>query len=80
MFSPKPNPRVLEALQSSDAVIYGIGSLYTSIAPLLILPGIGEAVSLPWNGWFLSHITTTPWRRRWCIEEEEGVLPGRTPA
>ena len=42
---PAPNPKVLEVLKSADAVIYSIGSLYTSIAPSLILQGVGAAIS-----------------------------------
>ena len=42
---PAPNPRVLAALGSAEAVVYGMGSLYTSIAPSLILEGVGEAVA-----------------------------------
>lgn len=42
---PAPNPRVLAALRNAEAVVYGMGSLYTSIAPSLILEGVGEAVA-----------------------------------
>ena len=42
---PAPNPRVLAALASAEAVVYGMGSLFTSIAPSLILEGVGEAVA-----------------------------------
>lgn len=42
---PPANPRVLEALRSSQAIIYSIGSLYTSIIPSLILRGVGKAIS-----------------------------------
>ncbi|KAL1875604.1 hypothetical protein Plec18167_005540 [Paecilomyces lecythidis] len=41
---PPANPRVLEALRDSQAIIYSIGSLYTSIIPTLILRGVGEAI------------------------------------
>jgi hypothetical protein len=34
---PAPNPAVLTSLSSASAVIYSIGSLYTSILPCLIL-------------------------------------------
>jgi len=43
--SPLPNPQVLTQLSSADAVIYGMGSLYTSIAPSLVLAGMGEAIA-----------------------------------
>ncbi|KAK2744363.1 Serine/threonine-protein kinase tel1 [Myotisia sp. PD_48] len=42
---PPANPRVLEALRSSQAIIYSIGSLYTSLIPSLILRGVGHAIS-----------------------------------
>ncbi|CAL8574120.1 hypothetical protein XPA_000093 [Xanthoria parietina] len=42
---PSPNPKAVAAIQASDAVIYSIGSLYTSLAPSLILQGIGAAIA-----------------------------------
>lgn len=42
--APAANPRTLAALARADAVVYGMGSLYTSIAPCCVLPGVGEAV------------------------------------
>ncbi|KAK0636326.1 hypothetical protein B0T17DRAFT_613072 [Bombardia bombarda] len=45
--SPKANPKVLEAMKSSAAVVYSIGSLYTSIIPSLVLQGVGEAITAP---------------------------------
>jgi 2-phospho-L-lactate transferase/gluconeogenesis factor (CofD/UPF0052 family) len=32
-------------LKKAGAVVYGIGSIYTSIAPSLILRGVGEAIA-----------------------------------
>ena len=43
--SPPANPRALAALRAADAVVYGMGSLYTSVLPALILEGVGEAVA-----------------------------------
>lgn len=43
--APDPNPRVLSELSRADAVVFGMGSLFTSIAPSLILRGVGEAVA-----------------------------------
>lgn len=40
----KPLPEVLKAIKSADAVILGPGSLYTSVLPNLLLPGIIRAV------------------------------------
>lgn len=41
---PSPNPNAVSAIRAADAVIYSIGSLYTSLAPILVLTGVGEAV------------------------------------
>jgi cathepsin L len=42
---PRVNPAVLARLQSADAVVYGVGSLWSSICPSLIPAGVGEAVA-----------------------------------
>ncbi|KAL5115536.1 hypothetical protein ACEQ8H_006599 [Pleosporales sp. CAS-2024a] len=41
------NPIVLSALHDAQAIVYSIGSLYTSIVPSLILKGIGSAIDNP---------------------------------
>ncbi|KAJ5160096.1 uncharacterized protein N7482_007100 [Penicillium canariense] len=41
---PPANPRVLEALSDAQAIIYSIGSLYTSIIPAIILRGVGKSI------------------------------------
>ncbi|KAL4920461.1 hypothetical protein BDW62DRAFT_6112 [Aspergillus aurantiobrunneus] len=41
---PRANPRVLESLRDSQAIIYSIGSLYTSLIPSLVLQGVGQAI------------------------------------
>lgn len=40
----KPQMDALKAIQEADLIIYGIGSLYTSILPNVIIPGISEAI------------------------------------
>ncbi len=42
--SPPANPRVIEAVKGSQALIYSIGSLYTSIVPSVVLRGVGDAI------------------------------------
>ncbi|KAF4308022.1 LPPG:FO 2-phospho-L-lactate transferase CofD/UPF0052 [Botryosphaeria dothidea] len=43
---PPANPKVVSAIKGDcQAVVYSIGSLYTSIIPSLILRGVGAAVS-----------------------------------
>ena len=34
---PPPNPRLLAQVDCADAIVYGMGSLYTSICPSLVL-------------------------------------------
>jgi hypothetical protein len=41
---PPANPRVIEAIRSSQAIIYSIGSLFTSLIPSIILRGVGQAI------------------------------------
>ena len=41
---PAPNPAVLAEIAGADAVVYAMGSLYTSICPSLVLQVPG------WNG------------------------------
>ncbi|EPZ42982.1 gluconeogenesis factor YvcK family protein [Alicyclobacillus acidoterrestris] len=40
----EPLPEVLRAIESADAIVIGPGSLFTSILPNLLVPGIVEAV------------------------------------
>ncbi|OLL26010.1 hypothetical protein NEOLI_000183 [Neolecta irregularis DAH-3] len=42
---PVANPKVVKAIHRAHAIIYSIGSLYTSIIPSLILSGIGDAIA-----------------------------------
>ena len=41
---PPANDCVLKGLADCEAIIYGMGSLYTSIIPSLIVPGIGAKI------------------------------------
>ena len=43
--APAPNPRVVNEVRRADAIIYGMGSLFTSVCPSLALRGVGEAVA-----------------------------------
>jgi len=63
--SLEPNPLVLEAIHNANCVVYGCGSLYTSVLPSLVLEGVGGAISrrnlpkvLLLNGW---HDSETSW-------------------
>jgi uncharacterized cofD-like protein len=42
--APAAFPRAVEALEQADLILLGPGSLYTSILPNLLIPGIREAV------------------------------------
>ncbi len=39
------NPKVLKALHSADAIIFGPGDLFTSVLPSLLVKGVAEAVN-----------------------------------
>jgi uncharacterized cofD-like protein len=39
-----PAPGVLESIRSASAIVLGPGSLYTSILPNLLVPGVAEAI------------------------------------
>lgn len=40
----KPNPKAIESIKEADYIIFGIGSLYTSIISNLVVPGVKEAI------------------------------------
>lgn len=40
----RANPKAIEAIDNADLIIYGIGSLYTSILPNTIIKGISKAL------------------------------------
>ena len=44
---PAPNPAVLRALDAASAIVYSIGSLYTSVIPSLILRDVGASIGGP---------------------------------
>ena len=41
----QPLPQVLKAIEDADAIILGPGSLYTSVLPNLLVPGVREAIA-----------------------------------
>ena len=64
---PEPNPLVLDAISNANCIVYGCGSLFTSVIPSLVLPGVGKAIAqrdgtvpkiLLLNGW---HDRETSW-------------------
>lgn len=66
---PEPNPLVLDAIANANCIVYGCGSLFTSVLPSLILSGVGDAIAelndpravpkiLLLNGW---HDRETSW-------------------
>lgn len=40
-----PNPRALEAIKQADIIVVAPGNLYGSLAPALIVPGVGQALA-----------------------------------
>ena len=41
----QPNPKALDAIREADIVVIAPGNLYGSLAPALIVPGIGKALA-----------------------------------
>ena len=41
----RPAPQALEAMAGSELVVIGPGSLYTSLIPVLLVPGLAEAIA-----------------------------------
>jgi uncharacterized cofD-like protein len=41
----QPTSEVLQAIEEADAILLGPGSLYTSVAPNLLVPGVAKAVA-----------------------------------
>ncbi|MCL2869940.1 YvcK family protein [Candidatus Saccharibacteria bacterium] len=41
----KPNPRALSAINSADVIVIAPGSLYDSLAPTLLVSGVGKALA-----------------------------------
>lgn len=41
---PKMNSLIVKYLNASETVVYGMGSFYTSIVALLVVPGVGSAI------------------------------------
>jgi uncharacterized cofD-like protein len=57
----KANPRALEAIAEADIVIIAPGNLYGSLAPALIVPGLGKALSeTPAKKVYVSNLVTKP--------------------
>ena len=44
--SPEPLAEVLDAIDNADMIVFGPGSLYTSVIPNLLVKGIGERVKV----------------------------------
>lgn len=42
--NPSPMPGALEAISDADVIVLGPGSLYTSVIPNLLVPGIAETI------------------------------------
>ena len=43
--TPQVNPMVSQEVEKADAIVYGMGSLYTSICPSMCLVGMGETIA-----------------------------------
>lgn len=53
------NPEAIDAILSADMIVYGPGSLFTSILPNIVVPGIKEALqATPAKQVYISNIMT----------------------
>jgi uncharacterized cofD-like protein len=56
-----PLEEALEAIEAADAIILGPGSLYTSIIPNLLVPGVAEAIiASPAQKIYVCNVMTQP--------------------
>ncbi len=57
----EPLPEALEAIAQADAIVVGPGSLYTSILPNLLVPGLASAIAeSPAKKIFVCNVMTQP--------------------
>ncbi|MHB9133548.1 MAG: gluconeogenesis factor YvcK family protein [Armatimonadota bacterium] len=57
----QPLPEVLEAIREADIIIVGPGSVYSSLLPNLIIPGMAEAIAAsPAIKFFICNVMTQP--------------------
>lgn len=55
------NPRALQAINEADVIVIAPGNLYGSLAPALIVPGVGEALaSAPGKKVYVCNLVTKP--------------------
>jgi uncharacterized cofD-like protein len=55
----KPTPEAIEAIMDAELIVLGPGSLYTSIIPNLLIPGIADAIKLsPAKKIYVSNVLT----------------------
>jgi uncharacterized cofD-like protein len=59
--NPKPNPRALEAIANSELIILPPATLWGSLLPTLITPGVQEALSITRApiAWYPNVVTTS---------------------
>lgn len=59
--NPKLNPEAITAIMAADLVVIAPGSLYTSLAPTLLVPGLAEALqSTSAKRVYISNLITKP--------------------
>merc|ERR1712187_837620 len=67
-----PYTGALEAVTDADVIIYSMGSLYTSLLPSLILPGMGDAIRSTKTKILLMNACNdreTKWYEKWTDEK-----------
>lgn len=57
----KANPEAIKAIEKADIILFGIGSLYTSVIPCLIINGICDAIKKSKaKKYYLCNVMTQP--------------------
>lgn len=73
-------PEAIEAIQQADLIVYGIGSLYTSILPAVIVKDISEAIaqSLAPKVYFCNAMTQPGETEGYSLEDHVRAIEAHT--
>ena len=74
--NPLPFPPAVQAILSADLIIIGPGSLYTSVLPNLLVPGLAEAVrASKAQKFFICNVANQPGETQgYCCSDHIGVI------
>ena len=59
--TPQANPRAIQAIEDADIIVISPGNLYGSLAPALLVPGVGKALArAKGQKIYISNLVTKP--------------------